>query len=272
MKNFFLTAFLASLLFTSCSSDDDSTGNILEKTVTTDREGNTSTTYYENGLVTRVGNSDLYHYDSSGKLISKTVLISGNEPLKYRYTYNEHNHLTQIETTGPGTNNRIVTYVYDYTNNTITEGDEYWWDTYYFNEENKIYMHKQYRNYVDTQVYNDYEITYEGTLPVKYTNTQRSRIWGGPLSTPTVMETIFYTYDNEHDKSLLGIKEDACEINATLISGYYFSGNTSKYLIKKESEDGVSNFYYEFNDKGLPEKRITEYNGEIVSETKFYYH
>lgn len=276
-KLLFFSAFLVPLLFSSCSGDDNNdSGKSLYKTVSTDAYGNyTLTCLYENGRVTSATSVNLYNhitdhneysYDTFGNLVTETHFHSSGGPWTYNYIYDNAGRLIQIVS-----GDHLTNFTYDDINKTIN-------GSFYFNDEGKIYRHTTYADYVDTQVHHDYSIVFEGDLPVKLIDKQTTASWHGPMGPPHISETT-YTYDNEHDASLLGLP-DAYEINTTLINNMKGASNilgqvlipdTSKYLTKITAEYGTYNFHNEFNDKGLPVKITWETNGEMASETVFYY-
>lgn len=271
MKNLFLTAFLAALLFTSCSSDDDSdSGTVLYQTVETTFTRDTLITSYEGGFKTRIDKRwDIFRsftYNNSGQLISETELPY----VDLNYNYDSEGRLIHIETiTGSDRD-----FMYDNEANTVREDGSEYESTYFFNNEGKIYRQTMFHSYVNEYLI-DYTIYYSEGLPASIEKTITNyNSAGAPTSTATLTTT--FEYDNEHDPSLLGINQDVFDTNRALIENsvypkYLESFIAKKYITQVNEAGVITKYLYTFNSKGLPTEVKTELDGTIIRTTKFFY-
>lgn len=287
MTNKLLLCFCAALLLTGCS-DSGNTAVETPNTATGDLS-EIRTLHYESGIqYTTVDNY------TDGYLTHTDYVQSGSVTWFKDYTYNAQGLMsTYLETTDFGTHTRKQVYTYDttgrliktvfYVNGTadfqmtydytpglitptvenfetgnITTGDRY----FYVNSNGVIYKEYDNRNSIE----DIYEVDYDGY---------------NPISSYNFNVYTYFTFDNTHDYSLLGINDGNgnFKANGVLRNDWlqnYEAAIANKFILSSERDpDGeypeILTYTYEFAENGKPISREEKLNGAPLSQTEYIY-
>jgi hypothetical protein len=272
MKKLLLPCLAATLLFVSCSDDDNTPGTdpnaVYLKTMKQHMADEDIVFNYTNGRLTSANfttaGQPTAHttvvYGEHGLIINITTYDTNNTILSTRScTYDNQeriNHTESHEYTQGVDYSSSTDFIFN-TDNTITSTTNSSWGstvkTFYLNSSTVIYK----------EVSGDsvYELTLDGENPVAATSA-----WG----------TTTFEYDTTHNMLLLGIQSQTGNYkpNAVLLTNSLEDNDTAiitKYLIKETSGDDVREFQYTFDTAGRPVKRMDYNNGILYNEMEYLY-
>ena len=273
MKKLLLPCLAATLLFVSCSDDDNTPG--------TDPNA-----VYLKTMKQHMADEDIvFHYSDNGKLASAYYSAAGQLTAHDTLVYNQQELLINI-TTHNANNTLLFTRNCTYDNqdrinhresHEYVQGVDYSSSTdYVFNSDNTItsttnsswgstvktfYLNSNTIIYKEVSGSAVYELALDGENPVTATSG-----WG--------VKT--FEYDNTHNMSLLNVANQVGNYkpNAVLLTNSLEDNATAiitKYLIKETSGDDVREFQYTFDTAGLPVKRMDYNNGILYNEMEYLY-
>lgn len=282
MKKLLLLLLGTSFLISSCSDDDgenNSEGTVLNKirikTYGLSQQGPVLAQIdyynYSEGLISthyshRPDDSvmayRIYQYNPQG-LLSEITTFSGDDDALSQtetFTYDAGGRLTQyVRVTDAGFLDTVRTFTYN-DDNTITctasEGTETS-KTYYLNDDNLIYK--------EVSEEGMYELVLDGANTLSATSSQGTKT---------------FTYDDDHDRSLLGIINPTGNYkpNAILAAGGLRFNETltaDKYLLTiMPTGPHARNYEYVFNGTGRPASANAHFDDDenSVAEAYTYYY
>ena len=279
-----ITFTIITLLFTSCSSDDNpiipanDDDKFLTKIV--------QTTYNKGELDEKI----VFTYKNNKPL--KILFYNlKDELMGYTdYLYNDKELLAEIKHYLPnGTLQNESLLTYDSKNRIIQrngseeEGEYLSVDRFTHNNDNTIIVNSTSgtKNYTKTKTYhiNSDGLIYKETIDGE-TATEVIYDGNNPTSIITKYSTTIFTYDESnlpkgiflnHSKNIFGENK----INP-ILWGYYLQdqagSNSDKFNIKSVSSNGdIEESKYTFDGDGYPVKMKSYYNEELKSEIKYFY-
>jgi hypothetical protein len=279
MKKTLLAGILAIGLLSSCSDDDENTNTapqelaqlkqtyyshhpvdpfdpdsetyttIVQVNVTEFEEGKPVMSSYYNQGGNNLNSQDVYEYNEQGLLVTRTMHhFATSEDYITNYSYDALGRLTEITQSSPTANPfSITTFTYNPDNTitslrTIVPDNDQTVTTFYLNENDMIYKEES------EGMTTNYNLNGYDTMGVTFQSQNFSQF-------------INYTYDNEHDPSLLNLQSitGSYVANQRLIRNYlYYVSETdmvisSKYLLQQDRGGyDIIDFVYTFNESGLP--------------------